>query len=1268
MSASQRLLSAATVLVLTTLGGLPGLARADSTNLGSAPPDLTTSVAPNVAVTFDDSGSMQSFYMGDNRPFDNKSWQDTVGGNTGYYMPWDCAGVIDPRITDKTDLRSEAMNGVYFNPNISYTPPVRADGTTFPNADKTLASVWMNGIDVNRRINKQPTTAAAYRNNGNSQGDAFDGRQANLLGVIVTDKKGNVTDNRWRCTPNATSPFNGTYTDPNGLKPVGGPYYWRLKNTAIIKKSDGTVDTGVLYNSANWEAVAVPSSNYQNFANWFAYYRTRNMMTRTTMSQAFAKIGNSIRIAWQNMKNPTSTTTTDLSVRFGATANLQDIGDLTSTVRQSFFDWIFQVVGGNDTPARAATIRASNIFRAGLTKDSNDPYWNGLSGNDSADLVCRRNFHMLVTDGYWNETDPTLPGASADGAPAMGSTNTSQVSQALPDKTAYSINDAVSKIYGNVSGTVYTSSMANIAWYFWATDLQPKLADGVKPYTPDLTSSSAVDPDAPTKNPDVYWNPSNDPATWQHVSQFYVTLGVAGTLDFPNDLTVLKAGTKAWPRPVNNAPQAIDDTWHGAVNSRGGFFNASDPTTLVNSLVNIINSVLATTSSAVSAALSSGVISTDAVTYVPSFSSTDWSGKLEAYAVTSSGGRGSLLWEAGKALTDRTDSRIIVTSAGPGEGKGVEYLYTNMTAAQQAIMNIAQPDPIPANVISDTNGEKRVNWVRGVRTDEGTLLRTRRSLLGAIVNAQPVYVSYPSSGYRDYFPPTNGSTVAPETAAYTADPKKSYSQFVADHLDRQPMLYAAANDGMLHAFDARLAAQNGSSPGREQWAYVPSASYQKLWYFSRKDNFSYHPTVDATPIYRDVYFSQARPTSAVGWHTILVGGLRYGGRGIYALDITDPTAASTSAVAGKVLWEFNSDSVGGANLGYTFGQPNIGRLKSGKWVVLVPGGYFPTNSLDPAYNAPAAANKFSSLFVLDAQTGAVLKEFQTPTTYGGSAVTSFGLASPVLGDYDNDQVDDVAFAGDLAGNLWRFDLRDISTGTVDLIYRPTSGSPANTVPGDQPITVMPRLFPDPNSQYFMVVFGTGKFLGDDDRTTTGAKTQSVYGIRDTGLGNTTGLPWTRSNLVAQDLVEDASFNRGLTSNAVAGSTGGWYFDLDVSAGERVVVTPTALFNTNRAIITTLIPTSPDPCNPGRAGALMVVDAATGGPGAGVVGTGSFGAGYSLAGARVDNPPATGSLAAATLIGGGTTLVPGVTLKGTTTAFSVGSPIWRRRSWRILNDQ
>jgi type IV pilus assembly protein PilY1 len=1240
-------------MALTGLGGFSGQAAADATNLSTTPPDLTTSVAPNIAVTFDDSGSMQSYYMGDNRPFDGGGWDTTA--------PWMCAGVIDPRVTATTNNASKAMNGVYYNPNISYTPPINANGTPFPNADATLAAVWMNGIDINRPNNAVTAGTPQVLSNRNSNADYKDTRVSILNGKTVTfNGDGSIkSDTRWKCTSNQLNPFA-----------TGGPYYYRLKSGVNITNANGSVNTGTLYTASNWEAVAVTGADqFQNFANWFAYYRTRNMMVRTTLSQAFSRIGNSVRIAWQNLANGNGDQITDYDVQFGATANLQDIGDLNSTVRANFYKWMFQVVGGNSTPARAATIRASNVFRQPLTKDANDPYWNGLTASaDTADLVCRKNFHMLVTDGYWNEGDPSLPKA-VNGTPAMSSANTSQVGQTLPDARSYSPTASFSTIYGNVAGAIYTSSMANISWFFWATDLQPTLTNGVKPYWKDVTATTPVDLTNPGANDTVYWNPVNDPATWQHVSQFFVTLGVAGTLSYPDDYPALLAGTKQWPQPANNSAPAVDDTWHGAVNSRGGFFNASDPASLVNGLVSIINSVIATSSSAVSPSLSSGVISPNALTYVPNFSSVDWSGSLNAYQLNADGTHGTTTdWEAGAALKDRTD-RAIVTSAGPGEGNGVQFLYANLTASQKTILDSS--DGSGGTTPTDAKGTNRVDWIRGSKADEGVLLRTRTSLLGAIVNAQPVYVAGPSSGYRDFFPP-NGATTAPETLAYsgsTPDPTKSYSGFVAANQNRTPTLYVAANDGMLHAFDARAKAST-TTPGREFWAYVPDAVYRKLWFFSQKDNFKYRPTVDSTPIYRDVYFSASGKT-AVGWHTILVGGLRYGGRGIYALDITTAGDTTGAAATSKVLWEFNSNSVDGsgnkigANLGYTFGQPNIGRLSNGKWVVLVPAGYFPTDSTDPEYGAAAASSTNSSLFILDAQTGELIKELKTPTSYGGVTTPSFGLSSPVLGDYDNDQIDDVAYAGDLVGNLWRFNLRDLNT--VDLMYRP----PTN---GDQPITVMPRLFPDPNSQYFMVVFGTGKFLGDDDRTTTGAKIQSVYGIRDTGLGNTTGLPWTKSKLVEQDIAETATGVRGITTNPAptTAKPGGWYFDLNIPGvlGEKVVVTPTALFNTNRAIITTLIPTTADPCNPGRAGAIMVVDSSTGGAGAGVSG-GGFGSGspYTVAGSRVDNPPATGGLPAATGLGGGSVIVPGVTVTGSGgAAFNIGSPIWRRRSWRILNDQ
>jgi type IV pilus assembly protein PilY1 len=448
------------------------------------------------------------------------------------------------------------------------------------------------------------------------------------------------------------------------------------------------------------------------------------------------------------------------------------------------------------------------------------------------------------------------------------------------------------------------------------------------------------------------------------------------------------------------------------------------------------------------------------------------------------------------------------------------------------------------------------------------------------------------------------------------------------------------------------------------------------------------PTVDGIPVTRDVFFASDTTTpvsTSKGWHTILVGALRLGGRGIYALDITDPTAMSTS----KVLWEFNADqpvqgtwsdgsisNPGGnpANLGYTFGQPNIGRLADGRWVVLVPGGYFPDCSKAPftasncAYPA-AASNKYSSLFILDAQTGKLIREMRTPDpAVVTGAVASHGLSTPVLGDYNDDQIDDVAFAGDLDGNLWRFDLSesDPNDWSVTLAYQPETA-------GAQPITSMPRLFADPATNKFIVVFGTGKYLGVSDNTSDSAETQAVYGIRD--LGTTVTIDDLVQQTLSEKLAEDGkTLARGLTNYAVPADKGGWYFNLgpsDSSAGERVVVTPGALFDTGRAIIQTLIPGTNDPCSASIQGAIMVVDAATGGSGGGlsgptVAGWGGSGAGdTSTVGGRVNNPRTSGSVPVVTTVGGGTVLIPGLKLNGGG-VLDINDAVWRRRSWREVN--
>ncbi|NID15469.1 hypothetical protein HBF32_08355 [Luteibacter yeojuensis] len=1032
--------------------------------------------------------------------------------------------------------------------------------------------------------------------------------------------------------------------------------------------------------STNCTLVKIPSTQQKNFANWYSYYRTRNLSSRSAIANVFSTLKSNIRVVWQTIN--TGTKLVKGTTRFDPFA-----GD----ARTSFFNWLYAVANSGGTESRSRIDAAGQMFTYGKgVNDSTNPYWevDPSDSNKGAELSCRLNYSLLVTDGYWNQ--------SASGLTPSNDYSRGAIS--LPDGVTYPGNggSVASKIFWNVPVSGLTS-MADLALYYWATNLRPdfKKADGtakldVPPSITDYTDQNGkpVAWDGISTMPaSIYFNPANDVATWPHVVQYMIALGISGQLNYPGDYAQLRAGTKQWPAAstkTNTEPTNLDDTWRAAINSRGQYFSARDPATLSTALQTLLTRILGRNSSGAPGALSSSVLTGDGVVYETGYNSANYSGSLKAKTVDVDGNVSTnALWSAGDLLTARAkagDNRVIFTSTAVGAGNGAAFTSTGAGTALKAV-----DSTIDGNMIA---------YLRGDTTNEGTLFRVRASTLGAIINSQVAYVGAPSGGYKDAYP-----TGAPEMETGNDGALKySYEKFVNDHLKRAPTIYVGANDGMLHAFDATLPTTKSDdvdvtpSPGNERWAYVPFTVYDKLSYLTPVSNFTFRPTVDGAPVTRDVFFSSG---TNKGWHTILVGGLRLGGRGVYALDVTDAAASETDAKS-KVLWEFNNTSknaggtVVGANLGYTYGRPNIGRLANGKWVVLVPSGYFPSDTASKPYdkyaNDAAAKRTQSSLFVLDAQSGELIKELVTPT-----GTTSYGLTTPVLGDYENDQIDDVAFAGDLVGNLWRFDLTnsDPNKWSVSLLYQPngdgTAGKPG---PEDQPITVMPRLFPDPTSPYFMVVFGTGKYLSASDNTATDAtKVQSVYGIRDRGPGSTNTVAG-RSTLVAQTLVESNNA-RGLTRSPVPATTqdgtaiDGWYIDLKTTSGgtqtnkgERVVVDATALFDSGRAIITSLIPGNDDPCNPVRRGAILVVDAATGGAATGVnVGSGTFGSGYAAAGIRVENVPISGSLPAATAIGGGKIALPGLTMDSgggggsddDGASFHVDDAVWRRRSWRELNN-
>ncbi|MEO6927681.1 MAG: PilC/PilY family type IV pilus protein, partial [Casimicrobiaceae bacterium] len=658
-------------------------------------------------------------------------------------------------------------------------------------------------------------------------------------------------------------------------------------------------------------------------------------------------------------------------------------------------------------------------------------------------------------------------------------------------------------------------------------------------------------------------------------------------------------------------------------------------------------------------------------------------------------------------------TRLVYTAAYSSSGT---FSAFQLNAANKASLDTSESTGLQTPALGGGNDtlDHRIGYLLGDNSFETTPYRSRTSILGAILHSDPVYVGSASGNYRDSWPTLGG--IAPAEAASGA---QAYVSFVSAQATRAGTVYVGANDGMLHAFNAPVPQCTGTvdsdgncssytfavgaKQGQEAWAFVPRAVYANLGNLTNASDFKFRPTVDSTPVTRDVFFGGDKK-----WHSLLTGGVGLGGRGVYGLDITDPTTFAPT----DVLWEFDADMAAASScvtnfetcratdLGYTVSQPNIGRLSNGKWVVLVPNGYFPDCSTPDAptgdtasCNAIAAqapkdagGKPYSALFVLDAETGKMIAELKTPTNLG---VTSFGLAKPVLGDYNSDQVDDVAFAGDVQGNLWRFDLSDTNPANwaVTLVYKGVVDASGNQ--GVQPITTMPRLFPDPDSNRFLVVFGTGKYLGVGDNSSNNV--QTVYAVRDSS-----GTTYTQTNLVQQYLHEtvvptgepdagatlrcitggasDDCTTSASAINRVSSGSGGWFVNLYTAdsgvqnnVGERVVVNPAAIFASNTVVFESLITGAQgsDACNPSTVGAILALNASTGGPG----GLSALG-GAPIAGARINDARTSGSLTVVSALAGGRAYAPGATLSPSGTvpiAFDV--PIARRRSWRVLlNDQ
>lgn len=791
---------------------------------------------------------------------------------------------------------------------------------------------------------------------------------------------------------------------------------------------------------------------------------------------------------------------------------------------------------------------------------------------------------------------PVLSNTSATGATTNTTTNqlTTQVA-GTPNSTSVGS--------GGVADT-----LADVAAYYYATNLRTAALNNCTGpiISPSITANNlCASNTVPASGVDT--------ATWQHMTTFTLGLGVRGRMVFsPSYLTdttgdfydVLKGNTATgtnctwrdtlttaggacnWPVPSSNAVANTDDLWHAAVNGRGNYFSATDPGTLASGLSSTIKAIVNTpkpgTASA-AATTNPRITSSNNFQFSSYFKTVEWSGELIRQTMNLADGSvpfydpfnpdpATYDWSAQVRLDARAyGTRNIYTTNGSAL---IPFTWADLSGTQKAFFTApyiaTTPPQYPnvmtglsqfcstgANCISSTAqsnitvaaggaaGEALVNFLRGERTNEevtattpdnAKFYRYRKSVLGDIVSAQPQYVGAPSRFYND----------------------ANYGAYKTLWANRTPVVYTAANDGMLHAFKADHAYDTSTTPptlvtangGTELWAYIPSFALPRMYTLADKGYADKHQYfVEGTPISGDICPKAPSLTCADSeWKAILVGGLNAGGTGYYALDITDPASP-------KLLWEFSH-----ASMGYTFGKPQITKLDNGQWVVLLTSGY---NDCPRGTGAAAACALNGSgdgqgrLFVLDANTGVQLTGSPIATGVGTDTDPS-GLGQ-ILAHANSSNVTTRVYGGDLKGNLWRFSLATASAFSVHKLATLKDGS-GNV----QPITVRPQV--TTINSFPVVYVGTGRYLGASD--VGGTVQNSFYAIKDDLTTTTTyNSPRTFSSFIGQ-AATDTTCPMGTdvsiclpgqsvrTVTQTTGSAGdslqsknGWYVDFPAASNE-----------------------------------------------------------------------------------------------------------------------
>jgi type IV pilus assembly protein PilY1 len=1137
-----------TLYLFEGLAGLAiavGMANALAVDLSSVP--LTTSTAtavrPNVNFILDDSGSMGSDFMPDHVAGE----QLCRNSNATDFWNREYCDNGDPPFSNSD------FNGIYYNPKIDYKAPVNADGTFKP--DQVRVS---GGVKKWDQVQTDPfgSTSSTI----NLETGFADRVWCNTSSPTTTAINTSASPTNTVCRRNgypytsgatASAGYNYPNATYNNLKSINGaPYYYSVASIEWCKDralASCQARKDPLYKYAKYgtftrrditttnctSSCPVSGRTHENemtnFANWYAYYRYRLNMAKSSVGRAFAGLDDSYRVGFMTIHTTASDSSRYIPIK-----------TFDVTQKTAWYNKLYGMTTTGSTPLREALSTAGLIYAGKIL-------------TDPVQYSCQKNFTILSTDGFWNGSSLGL----TVGGVAIGNVDNSAA------RPKYDGGLLPSTSAGSSFGGANT--LADAAYYYYKTDLRdPGFSNCTSPSSGLNVCENNVPPS------------KKDPASHQHMTLFAIGMGVDGLREYrpdyatatTGDYAAIKSGTLDWPSPKENDATAIDDLWHAAVNGGGVYYSAKNPQALSDGLGDALREVGSKDGAAAAASTSNPQVTTkDNFIFSSNYRTAFWDSTVKRQRLNTATGEliTAVDWEAGAILNTMvsatSDARTIYMFNSAAANKLKNFNWASMSTAEKAYFDIASwADPATklsqwaALSVDGQNAGKvsgaLVGFLRGqtnLEDDAGSTekpFRGRESALGDIVNSETVFLRESPFEYIDAGHDTFRNSTIPLIPAR-----------------RQGVLFAASNDGMLHAFNALT--------GMEIWAYVPSMVLPNLYKLADK-SYAHEFYVDGTPVVGDVYDGSS-------WRTILVGGLNKGGKGYYALDVTDPANP-------KALWEFCDSSTlcsqTDANVGFSYGTPVIAKLDNGSgtgdWVVMVTSGY--NNADGKGY-----------LYVLNPVTGA--KKFPAIATSCTGSNCGLAEISPWIKAADDNTALRV-YGGDLDGNMWRFDINNTIAPTGREAFKlAQAGNPGTGLV--QSITTKPELGDLDGKP--VVFFGTGRLLGVSDKGDTSVN--SFYAIKD-DLTASVGLGTLRANsgMVKQTLTAGVSKDgKNIRTNSNSSvdwaSKVGWYLDFPTT-GERVFTDPVLALGT--ISFTTNIPALGDPCSGGGISWLYQLDWKTGG--------------------------------------------------------------------------